>query len=77
MSPSEALAHFRSKAEIARVLGIRASSVVEWFDANVIPEGRQYQLEIASGGLLRADLPANRKVLVQGEEAASQREPAA
>ncbi|HQR22432.1 MAG TPA: Cro/CI family transcriptional regulator [Burkholderiaceae bacterium] len=67
MTPSEALEHFHTKAEIARVLGITPPSVSEWFDAGEIPEGRQYQLEIASGGLLRADLPANRKAMVIDE----------
>jgi hypothetical protein len=62
MSPAAALEFFGSKAEIARVLGITSPSVVEWFEAGLIPEGRQYQLEIASGGALKADLPANRKL---------------
>ncbi len=61
MTPAEALAHFGSKAEIARVVGVQPPSVIEWFDNNEIPEGRQYQLELASNGLLRADKPANRK----------------
>lgn len=60
MSPQQALEYFGTKAEIARVLGITAPSVVEWFDAGVIPEGRQYQLELATGGALKADRPANR-----------------
>lgn len=41
--------------------GVRPPSVSEWFDDDVIPEGRQYQLQIASGGMLVADKPANRK----------------
>jgi hypothetical protein len=61
MSPSEALDFFKTKAEIARVLGVKPPSVIEWFDAGVIPEGRQYQLELASCGALKADQPANRK----------------
>lgn len=62
MSPTEALDFFKTKAEIARVLGVKPPSVIEWFDAGVIPDGRQYQLELASAGALKADQPANRKV---------------
>lgn len=61
MSPSQALEHFGTKAEIARVLGITPPSVIEWFDDGVIPDGRQYQLELATNGALKADHPANRK----------------
>jgi len=61
MTPQEALSFFGSKAEIARVLGISPPSVIEWFDRAEIPEGRQYQIEIATDGALRADQPANRK----------------
>jgi DNA-binding transcriptional regulator YdaS (Cro superfamily) len=61
MSPKEALDHFKTQAEIARVLGVKPPSVSEWFDLGVFPEGRQYQLELATKGKLRADLPANRQ----------------
>lgn len=70
MSPSEALAFFKTKAELARVLGVQPPSVSEWFDAECIPEGRQYQLELATGGALKADAPANRKA--SGEHAAAE-----
>jgi hypothetical protein len=60
MTPKQALAHFGSQAEIARVCGIKQPSVAEWFEAGAIPEGRQYQLVLASGGTLQADKPANR-----------------
>ena len=61
MSPAQALDYFGTKAEIARVLGITSPSIIEWFDDGVIPEGRQYQLELVTKGALRADQPANRK----------------
>lgn len=60
MSPKQALKFFGTQATIARVLGVKAPSVSEWFDLGYLPEGRQYQLELASAGALRADLPANR-----------------
>ena len=61
MTPQQALDYFGSKAEIARVLEVTPPSVAEWFQAGTIPEGRQYQLELATQGDLKADKPANRK----------------
>jgi len=61
MTPQEVLSFFGSQSEIARVLGCTQPSVFEWFEKDAIPEGRQYQLEIASRGRLKADKPANRK----------------
>lgn len=52
--------HFGTQAEIARVLGCKQPSVAEWFDKGEVPEGRQYQLELATAGKLKADKPANR-----------------
>jgi predicted XRE-type DNA-binding protein len=60
MTPQEVLAHFGSQAEIARVLGCKQPSVAEWFEKGEVPEGRQYQLQIATDGVLQADKPANR-----------------
>ena len=60
MTPAQVLRHFGTQAEIARVLGVKPPSVSEWFDDGIIPEGRQYQLQLASDGALTADMPANR-----------------
>lgn len=60
MTPQQVLDHFKTQAEIARVLGCKQPSVAEWFDKGEVPEGRQYQLELATNGTLRADKPANR-----------------
>jgi DNA-binding transcriptional regulator YdaS (Cro superfamily) len=70
MTPAEALAYFGRQVEIARVLGVKPPSVSEWFDAGCIPEGRQYQLELATNGELKADAPANRKA--NGDHAAAE-----
>lgn len=61
MTPQEVLTHFGTQAEIARVLGCKQPSIAEWFDKGEVPEGRQYQLEIATKGKLVADKPANRR----------------
>lgn len=61
MTPQEVLNHFGTQAEIARVLGCGQPSVAEWFEKGKVPEGRQYQLELATAGTLVAEKPANRK----------------
>ena len=43
---------------MARALGVDRASVAEWREK--IPEGRQYQIQIATGGKLKADKPALR-----------------
>jgi hypothetical protein len=63
MTPQQVLDHFGTQAEIARVLGCKQPSIAEWFEKGEVPEGRQYQLEIATDGALVAEKPANRKEL--------------
>lgn len=69
MSPQELLSEWPSQAEIARVLGVKPPSVAEWFENNAVPEGRQYQAELASSGRLKADKPAARVVADTAESA--------
>lgn len=61
MTPTQVLEQYKTQAEIARVLGCRQSSVAEMFEKGQVPEGRQYQLQIATRGKLKADLPADRR----------------
>jgi DNA-binding transcriptional regulator YdaS (Cro superfamily) len=61
MSPEQAIKFFGTQAELARVLGVKQPSIAEWKEAGEIPEARQYQIELATNGELRADKPANRK----------------
>lgn len=60
MTPNDLLTIWRTQAEIARVLGVKPPSVAEWFENGTIPQGRQYQAQLASGGRLEADKPALR-----------------
>lgn len=60
MTPQQVLDHFGTQAEIARALGCKQPSVAEWFADGKVPEGRQYQIELATNGALRAEKPANR-----------------
>lgn len=56
MTYDNAVKHFGSPSALARALGINRASVAEWRIVG-IPEGRQYQIELATNGQLRADFP--------------------
>jgi len=60
MTKTEALNYFGSQGAMARALGCGQSTISEWFE---IPEGRQYQIELATKGRLKADKPALRAKL--------------
>lgn len=60
MKPSEVLALFKTQSRIAAALGVKQSSVSEWFVKGEIPETRQYQIQLATRGALKADKPAIR-----------------
>ncbi len=55
MTTSEAIAFFRSAANLARALGVTPGAISQWVKTDVLPEGRQYQVEILTGGALKAD----------------------
>jgi len=57
MTKLEAIKFFGSPGALATALGCGQSSVSEWKE---IPEGRQYQIELATRGKLKADRPALR-----------------
>jgi DNA-binding transcriptional regulator YdaS (Cro superfamily) len=60
MNPRQVVDHFGTQTATADALGIAQSSVAGWIDAGEVPEPRQYQIELATGGMLRADKPALR-----------------
>lgn len=69
MSPNDLYEYcHRNKAEIGRMLGCGSASVAEWFNKNQVPEGKQYQAQLATGGKLMADLPADRRTMVDTAE---------
>lgn len=61
MTPKDLEAHFGSKQEIAKALGASLPTVYDWFERGEVPEGRQYQAELATDGKLRAARPALRE----------------
>lgn len=70
MTPQEVLRYFGTQSNIAKAVGCKDSSVSEWFDKGEVPEGRQYQIELATRGFLRASKPPLRAIVpVLGEAA--------
>lgn len=53
MKKASAIAHFGSAAELARELGITEAAVSKW--GEIIPQGRAYQIQVMTGGKLKAD----------------------
>ena len=53
MKVSDALTHFGTKANLAKALGIDRSAVTLW--GEVIPKGRQYELQVLTKGKLKAE----------------------
>lgn len=60
MTPTELITYFETQAAAARALGCAQSTLSEWVTDGCIPEGRQYQIELATKGALIADKPALR-----------------
>lgn len=57
MNVDQAIEHFGSQSALARALGIEPPSVAEWKSKGKIPPVRQFQIEVVSGGALKADAP--------------------
>lgn len=53
MKKADAINYFGSAAELARKLNISEAAVSQW--GNTIPQGRAYQIEVVTGGELKAD----------------------
>lgn len=60
MTPHDAIHHFKTQTRLATALGMSQSSVAEWVANGYIPLPRQYQIELATDGALKADKPALR-----------------
>ena len=61
MTTEELINHFGTQQKAARAIGISQPSVAGWIKAGRIPLPRQYQIQVITGGALKADLPALRK----------------
>jgi len=55
MTITEVLDHFGGINETAKALGITYQAVKQWTDRGQVPEGRQFQIQLLTGGALVAD----------------------
>lgn len=53
MKKHEAIKHYGGVVHLAAALGIKPQSVSQWGED--IPQGRAYQIELLTGGALKAD----------------------
>jgi hypothetical protein len=53
MNFDQVISHFGTQQKTANALGLSQSSIAEW-KKNGIPEGRQFQIQVITGGALRA-----------------------
>lgn len=58
MKPKDLLTVFRQMTDIATAIDVPPATVRHWFLVDELPEGRQYQFELATNGFLKADKPA-------------------
>lgn len=70
MSPKQVIEHFGGIPKTAAALGLKAPTIYDWIEASEVPEARQYQIEMATNGALRADKPALRTPEVIADRAA-------
>ena len=59
MTRKDIIKYFGTQANAARRLGVSPQTILEWESVGV-PLGRQYQVELATKGRLRASKPADR-----------------
>jgi DNA-binding XRE family transcriptional regulator len=62
MTRKDIIRYYGSQAEAARRLGCKPQTIIDW-ELTGVPEGRQYQVELATRGKLRAAKPADRKAV--------------
>jgi predicted transcriptional regulator len=64
MKIADAITLFITQEALAEQLGLKQPSIARWVSKGVIPPLRQLQLEVVTGGLLKADksiLPSKKR----------------
>lgn len=70
MTPKQLLDHFGTKVAIAEALGADKQRVQGWFDRKKVPMDQQIKLEVATGGVLKADVGDEFREIVARDAAA-------
>lgn len=60
MTPTEVVAHFGSVRAVTEALGITQQAYSRWLQQGRVPRGRQYELQILTGGRLQAERPTKK-----------------
>lgn len=55
MTPREVIDFYGTQKHAAAAIGISQASVSEWVSNGYVPLGRQYELQVLTGGRLKAD----------------------
>lgn len=55
MTPREVIEFYGTQKGVAAAVGISQASVSEWVSNGYVPLGRQYELQVLTGGRLKAD----------------------
>lgn len=53
MKKKDAIDHFGGANKLAQALGCKPQAISQWSD--LVPQGRAYQIEVLTGGKLKAD----------------------
>ena len=61
MSPQQVIDHFGSQTKVADALDCGQSTVAGWVEQGYVPDGRQAQIQLLTGGQLTADATAKKK----------------
>ena len=61
MTPQQVINHFGTQTKTAEALNCGQSTVAGWLEQGYIPDGRQAQIQLLTGGLLTADFQQKRK----------------
>jgi hypothetical protein len=57
MDAKAVVEHFGGVTATARALDVKPPSVSEWLSTGIVPELRQFQIEVVTQGKFRADTP--------------------
>ena len=76
MTANDLIEFFGTQTAAARALGCAPSSFNEWLTIGYVPDGRQYQAQIATKGKLKADKPALRTSSIGNPNAVSNKKTA-
>jgi hypothetical protein len=58
VTPDQVFQHFGGRSQTAKALKVKYQAVAQWADKGKVPKGRQFEIELLTGGLLKADIVA-------------------